>query len=142
MTDALEVLEPSGSSVSYRSELLEIKPLTIGQLPKLVRTARPVIDAVLALDSLPEEGNGELVTLIMDLIEHHAEQVFTAAAICIDKPADWVEGGSIDEFVVLAKTVFEVNRDFFVQKLVPLLGVRAEKQEAGSAGTGATASSS
>jgi len=141
MTDELEVLEPSGSSVTYRGEVLDIKPLTIGALPKLVRTARPVIDAILALDNLPAEDSPEMAGLVMDLIENHSEQVFVAAAICIGKPAEWVEGGGIDEFVTLAKKVFEVNHDFFVLRLGPLLADRAAKPEK-STGPGPTASSS
>ncbi len=142
MTDDLNVLEPAGSSVKYRGEALEIVPLKIGQLPKLVRTARPVIDAVLALESLPDENGGELVTLVMDLIEQHDDKVFAAAAICTGKDAVWLQEGDIDEFIVLAKTVFEVNRDFFVQKLAPLLGGRAAALAAATTGGGATSSSS
>ena len=142
MSDDLSVLEPSGSSVSYRGEELQIRPLTIGQLPRLVRVARPVIDAVLDLEVLPDENSGEMVTLVLDLIGQHGDAVFAAAEICTGKPAAWIEGGEIDEFVVLAKTVFEVNRDFFVQKLAPLLGGRAASLAALGAGKTRSSSSS
>jgi hypothetical protein len=144
MNDDLEVLEPSGSSVTFREETIELKPLTIGQLPKLVRAARPVIDAVLSLDKVPESGDTDLVGLVMDLIEHHGEQVFEAASICTGKPANWIEGGAIDEFADLAVKVFEVNRDFFVRKLAPRLAeLRAKAAgatgNAGANGAGTTA---
>lgn len=123
MTDALEVLEPAGSSVTYRGERIEVRPLTIGQLPKLVRTARPVVNAVLALQSLPEDSDSDgFIDLLLNLIGDHGEAVYAAAAHCIDRPVDWVSKGALDEFVVLAKALVEVNRDFFVQKLAPLLG--------------------
>lgn len=141
MADDLDVLEPSGSSVTYRDERLEIKPLKIGQLPKLVRTARPVIDAVLALEAMPDENSTDMVTLVMDLIEHHGDQVFEAAGICTGKAPEWLQDGDIDEFILLAKTVFEVNRDFFDRKLAPLLGGRAAKLER-VPGSGPTPSSS
>lgn len=144
MTDDLEVLEPSGSSVKFRDETLELRPLTIGQLPKLVRSARPVIDAVMSLDKVPESGDTDLVGLVMDLIEHHGDQVFDAAGICTGKPADWIADGDIDEFIELALKVFEVNRDFFVQKLAPRLA-ELRARAAGNAaanGHGPTASSS
>ena len=122
MTDALEVLEPAGSSVTYRGERIEVKPLTIGQLPKLVRTARPVVNAVLALQSLPEDSEGDdFIDLLLTLIGDHGEAVYAAAALCISRPTAWVEEGALDEFVVLAKALVEVNRDFFVQRLAPLL---------------------
>lgn len=140
MTDALEVLEPAGSSVKYRGERIEVKPLTIGQLPKLVRTARPVVNAVLALRKLPENTDSDgFVDLVLDLLADDGEALYQAAAICIGKPADWVADGGLDEFVVLAKTVIEVNRDFFVQRLGPLLGNRGGVL---SNGVGPTPSSS
>lgn len=137
--DSLDVLEPRPIGVSYRGETLEIRPLTVGQLPKLVRAARPVIDAVLALDALPEEDNaGALVDLVLDLVEQHGESVLAAAAICSGKSEAWIEGGDTAEFIALAQKIFEVNRDFFVQRLGPLLAGRAEVE----AGVGPTASSS
>lgn len=138
--DDLNVLEPTGSSVTYRGEQLDVSPLKIGQLPKLVRAARPVIDAVLALEDLPDENSGELVTLVMDLIEKHDDKVFAAAEICTGKDAEWLAGGDIDEFVVLAEAVFRVNRDFFVRRLAPLLGLQAGSP--GLPGRGPTPSSS
>lgn len=142
MTDDLDVLAPAGASVGYRGETIEVTPLTIGMLPKLVRTARPVIDKVLELESLPDDDSGELVTLVLDLVEHHGDQVFEAASICTGKPVDWLQDAGIDEFVVLVKTVFEVNRDFFTRRLVPLLGGLPGSLGKPASGSGQTALSS
>lgn len=176
MTDDLEVLEPSGSSVTVRDEVLDLKPLTIGQLPKLVRTARPVIDALFAIagdpnstfvdDTInavtqsipglippsqppagyqPPDGDGDLVVVLLDLIENHSDCVFNAAEICTGKPAAWLEECQIDEFVVLATRIYEVNRDFFVLKLAPRLAALRPEAGAGNvatSGPGLTASSS
>lgn len=142
-TDNMEALEPSGSGATYRGEDFDIKPIPVGKVPALVRTARPVIDSILSLDKLPEDDTGELVTLLLDLIEKHGEAVFAAAAICTGKKQDWLEGGDIDEFIVLAKKIVEVNRDFFVQRLAPRLGGRAAAMESQmSPGPGPTPSSS
>jgi hypothetical protein len=146
MTDELEVLAPAGASVMVGGRLVEIRPLTIGQLPKLVREARPVIDAVLELEEIPEEDSADMVSLVLDLIENHAERVFAAAAICTGLPKEQVEGADLDEFVLLATKVVEVNRDFFVQRLGPLLAGRAKANGAGegsaASGAGPTPSSS
>jgi len=138
MTDSFDVLEPSGSSVTYRGEGLEITPIKIGELPKLVRTTRGLINALLEMPEVPEEGDG-LVALILDLLADHGEAAFEAAAICIGRPVEWVRGGDVDEFVLLAQAVMGVNRDFFVQRLAPLLGQRLEL---GLRGAGQTPSSS
>lgn len=140
MADELEVLEPTGSSVAYRDETIDVRPLTIGQIPKLVRMARPVIDEILKLENLEglQDDDGEFVTILFDLIEKHGEAMYEAAALCIEKPVAWVAGGNVAEFVDLARKVIEVNRDFFVQKLGPLLAGRAKL----NAGNGQTALSS
>ncbi|MGH8075624.1 MAG: DUF6631 family protein [Lysobacter sp.] len=138
MTDDLQVLEPSGSSVTYLGTALEIKPLTVGQLPRMVRVARPVIDSVLALESLPDEDTGALVDFVLDMVDRHGEAMFEAAAIATGRDREWIERGDIGEFIDLAKVVFEVNRDFFVRKLGPLLADRAK----GRSGAGLTSSSS
>jgi hypothetical protein len=146
MTDELDVLAPSGASVTVGGKPVDIRPLTIGQLPKLVREARPVIDAVLELEDLPEEDSADMVALVLDLIENHAERVFAAASICSGLPVQEVEAADLDEFVLLASKVVEVNRDFFVRKLGPLLAGRAKANGAGEGseanGAGPTPSSS
>lgn len=136
MTDALDALEPSGSSIKYRGEVLSIRPLTVGQLPRLVRTARPAINAVLALQDLPDDPAVDgFVDLLVSLVADHGESVYQAVAICIDRPVEWVAGGELDEFVALSKLLVEVNRDFFVQRLGPLLGRRADTPTAGGGPT-------
>lgn len=125
MNDELAVLEPSGSSVTYNGEQITVLPLPIGRIPQLVRVARPVIETVLSLDAIPDENDPRLVPLLLELVEAHGEKVFEAVGICIGKPAEFVGRGGMDEFVTLAQQVWEVNRDFFVLKLAPLLGGRA-----------------
>ena len=137
MTDALAVLEPEARVVEYQGERLEIRPLTIGMLPRFVRLARPVIDALLEAD-LEQSPAGAEVDLLLEVIGNHGEAVIAAAALVTAKPQDWIEAGDPAEFLQLAMAIFEVNRDFFIQRLAPLLAARARP----SVGTGATPSSS
>lgn len=140
MTDAsdeLEVLEATPSVVEYQGQRLELQPLTIGQLPKFVRIARPVINALLDTD-LDKLAEGADVDLLLDLIDQHGDKVFDAAAMVTGKPRDWLEAGDIAEFIALAQAIVAVNRDFFTRKLAPLLAGRAKP----SSGNGPTASSS
>lgn len=142
MADDLDVLDPPGSSVAYRGEKIEILPLPVGTLPKLVREARPVIDFLLEMGELPgDDDESALMALVLNLIEQHGERVFVAAAICTGREQAWIEGGDTAEFIELAIKLFEVNRDFFVQRLAPLLAGWAGKARALS-GAGPTPSNS
>lgn len=139
--DDLDVLAPAAAVVMAGGERLEILPLTIGVLPALVRTARPLIDKVLAMPDLPgHDDSDDVVALVMDLVESHGEQLFDATALCTGKTSDWVQKLDLAEFAEVATTVFEVNRDFFAQKLVPLLAGRARAKP--TTGAGQTAPSS
>lgn len=143
MSDELEVLAPSGASVPYRGETIDVLPLEIGMIPEVVRIARPVLQKIFAAvgdDAAIAED--QLIDLVLDLVENNSEQVFAAVAICTGREVSVIKRGQIDEFVLLAKKVFEVNRDFFLQKLVPLLGGRAAKWLRERTGVGQTPSSS
>lgn len=132
----LDVLDPPATAVEFRGELLQVRPLTIGAVPALVRACRPIVHALVDLQDAPDENAGVLG--IVDLIGEHGEAAVVAVAVCIGKPPEWVAGGGADEFIALATKCWEVNRDFFVRKLAPLLAGRA----AAVIGAGRTPSSS
>lgn len=136
----MDVIEPQARVVEFRGERLEIRPLTIGAVPGLVRASRPVINSLLdaawitdgaAFDAQSFDG-------ALDLIEQHGEAVVQGVALAIGRDAKWVASGDISEFIDLTVAVLEVNRDFFTRRIAPLLGGRA----APWSGAGATASSS
>ena len=143
--DALEVLDPSTTQVVVGGETLELRPLTVGAVPKILRLARPVIDAVLDLDSLPEEDSDAMVELAMNMVEQHGEALFEAVGIAIAKDKAWVEAAGIGEFIDLVVKLVKVNKDFFSRRLAPLLADRA-RARAGALqqgnGAGRTPSSS
>lgn len=135
----LDVLEPAFVEVSYRGERLQLRPLTIGAVPRLVREARPVINALLDAPWLGGEGaEGAFLEGVLSLVEEHATSACRAVAVCIDREVEWVQGGNVAEFFDLAAKVLEVNRDFFTHRIAPLLGGRWVKV----LGAGPTPSSS
>lgn len=137
----LDVLDPPTVEVDFQNERLVIRPLTIGQLPRLVRAAKPVVDAVLELDAAPSQEG--LIDLALGLIAEHGEALPLAAAIAIGRDPEWVAKADTAEFLDLAVAIFEVNRDFFVRKLGPRLQVlRAGGAAEARPGDGATRSSS
>ena len=128
--DELDVVAPQTTAVPYCGEQLEVGPLTIGQVPLLVRQARPLVDAILELSD-----DADLMVVAMDLVETHAEALIKAVAIATGRTPEFISKGNLTEFTTLTFKVFEVNRDFFVQTLGPHLA-RARA----SRGAGPTAS--
>jgi hypothetical protein len=125
MTDGLEVLAPSGASVMYRGEQLSILPIEVGVIPGIVRVARPVIDALFDQPQLPASGSADELSMLLTMIGEHGDGVFAAVALCTGRDEVWIRKGDAAEFYELAKTVLQVNRDFFIRRLAPLLGGRA-----------------
>ena len=131
MVDELEAIEPSTRTVTFNGERLELQPLKVGAIPKIVRLARPVINRVLDLEALPDQDDGKMVDLALDLIDAHGADLFKAVGIAIKREPDWVEDGDINEFIELCRALYEVNRDFFGRHLAPLL---AKGRQASGAG--------
>lgn len=122
----LDVLSPQVFPVPYCGEVLEVGPLTIGQVPVLVRQARPLVDAVL---DLPDDA--DLMGAVLNLVEHQGEALIAAIAIAVGRSPEFISKGRLDEFHALSFKVFEVNRDFFVQTLGPHLARARGKHGAG-----------
>ena len=139
--DGLEAIAPATTVVEYQGERLDIRPLTIGQIPEVVRRARPVIDSVLRLESLDTEDQGALVDLVMDMITEHGDGVFEAASVVTGLDVAVIRAGGPDEFLQLCVTVFEVNRDFFVRRLAPMLADLKARRASGVGKTPSTSSS-
>ena len=143
--DDLDVIDPAALGVAYRGERLEVRPLTIGMVPSVVRAARPVMAALFSLDDVEanaDDVSGAEALLLMDLVEQHTDAVCAALAIAVDRDRDWIAGGALPEFMVLLESVIEVNRDFFGQLLASLLGGRAARKVHGGGPTASSSSSS
>lgn len=136
-TDALEVLAPASTSVTFGGRVVELTPLRAGQLPALIRTVRPVLDVLLGMGGAEGEVNLELPVLL-GLLGDHGDAVFTALHLTTGVPEQELRDAEIDQVLVLAQAAVAVNRDFFLHKLVPLLAGMAKQP----VGAGPTPSSS
>ncbi len=117
--DDLNIIEPQTYAVLFAGERLEIQPLTIGQVPAMVRQCRRLVDA--ALDRSKDLGDDDsaIVSLVVDMIADHGEEVIAAVAIACKRDHEFIASVGVDDFTELAVTVFEVNRDFFAQRMAP-----------------------
>lgn len=116
MTDStFDALPPVPETVLIAGETLEIVPLKVGELPAFVRAIRPFAQALTQdVDWLALFGS-------------RGEDLVQALAIACRRPKDWVEGLELDEAIRLAEAVFEVNADFFIQKVAPMATFAADR---------------
>jgi len=126
--------------VDFAGKKLDIRPIPVGRIPLLIRTARPVVQALIGNNVLTGEGD-ELdidVMQIVDLMGDHGEQFFDALSLAAGVSVADVEAANLDDVVRLTQTCLRVNRDFFTQSVAPLLAGMAQRLP----GVGLTPSSS
>jgi hypothetical protein len=104
-------------------EELEITPIKVGEIPRILVAIKSFAE-LLMVDEIDWVA----------VITQHGEQLLAAMAIAARKPQAWIDALSLDEAVVLATTLFEVNSDFFVQRVAPALQASADRINAQLAG--------
>ncbi len=109
--DDLDFLDPAGRNVTVAGQSITVRPLTIGQLPRFARAMQP------AAPLLAGDQDPDWLTLIAD----HGEALIEGAAVATEMRAEEIEAMAPDEFACLCGAIFEVNVDFFVQRLAPAL---------------------
>ena len=126
--DDLEVIESSRIRiVNCRGERLEIRPLTIGQLPGFARSLGPVIEAVnRSLDKEVAIADIFSLEFVMRLVEEYTDHLVKAVSVAVRKDEGWVGEVQADEFLELVTAILAVNTDFFVRRLLPMLTGRID----------------
>lgn len=124
--DGAEIIAPEVRQLVVGGEPVDIRPLTVGQIPAVLRALKGVdFSAGLTAADLP------------GLVAEHGDRLIQAVAVAIREPADWVSNLDPVEFLTLAGAVIEVNTDFFVQRLAPMLGAVTQRLARVAATTGA-----
>lgn len=132
-----EIIAPTGQDVTLAGgQIITVKPITVGQLPRFVKAIRPAFGALVALapaTSSPEAAGGqgagdttdttELDPVeLLDLYAEHGPAINEAITICTGMKAEAVDSLQLDEAFSLLQALWTVNRDFFVHRVLPMLG--------------------
>lgn len=143
-SDDLETLAGAEPRVitTRRGEAIEIREFFFGQWPRAVRLIRPVTTAVEATGIAGfVAGTFRLAEnwplLLPQLLDEGGEAVIEFVAFAIGKPRAWFDTLGGDDGLALTRAVFEVNGDFFVQRIAPMLGLQVQAAAAGTAAAAA-----
>ena len=112
--DDLGIIDPPSITVMFKGRPREIRPLTVGQLPAMMRALRDV--------EMPStlDAHG-LASQLPALIADNGEAIIQAAVIASGEARAVVESAALDEFVTLVAAIIEINSDFFVRTLLPVM---------------------
>lgn len=97
-------------SVEVNGETIRVGPLKIGQIPAFLRAIAPVLRQL----SSPEIDWPHL-------LGQHGDDLLEALAIALGKSREWVDARSVDEAILLAAQVIEVNAEFLTRTVIPVL---------------------
>ena len=109
-TDPLAVLPPVPVEIRVADQTIVLTPLVLGELPAFARAIQP-FTTELAVE--PDW---------LRLLGSHGEAMIDAMAIASRQSREWIAGLALDEAIFLAQSLFEVNADFYIQRVVPKLG--------------------
>ena len=112
---AFNTFPPSPVVVTLSGGALELTPIRLGELPRLLAVVRPLASE---LSADPDW---------LALLGQHGEAMLDLLAITARRERSWVNVLPLDDAVQLAAAVFEVNADFFVGRVVPGIQRSADK---------------
>jgi hypothetical protein len=132
---SLETLIREPSIVTVAGEDIEITQIRTKHIPAVLRISAPIFGVL----SAAVNGSAGLQSdKLISLITEHAESVISLVAIGARKTEEWVGELELDDLIVLASAVIEVNALFFAKAVLPALTRSVEKVGALAAATAGT----
>lgn len=144
----IAVLFPA-RELTVRGENLTLKPFTFGELARVTRYVAPIARSLLASGIMtvipPVEGSTnatikidpDFVPKLFGMLEDASEPLMELIAFAVKQERSWLNEVPADEGITLATQLWEVNADFFVKRVMPLLPA---KMFSASPSTGETSS--
>ena len=123
MSNELTTLFPTGKEITISAENLTIKPFKFGELPKVFKIVQPMAAAFATLQAQRENP----ATAIAGLIATGGDHILDLMVIGSHKPREWIDNLDMDEGATLLTAILEVNADFFIRKVLPIVMDTANK---------------
>ena len=112
----LQVLFPN-EDVTVNGEVLQIKPLTFGQLPKALKVMEKLGSLFTQTFSKENASQADMLTFLA----HGGDELLELVCLGVGKKKEWFDTVPMDEGIKLTIKFIEVNSSFFTQRVLPLL---------------------
>ena len=113
--DGFKTFPPAPVVVTLSGIAMVLSPIRLGELPRLLAVVRPLADDI--------TGDPDWIALL----GRHGDSVLDLLAITTRRERAWVNDLSLEDALLLAAAVFEVNADFFVAHVVPAIHGAAQR---------------
>ena len=119
MSDLNDILAVP-KEVEIKEDVVQVRTITIGELQEFGKLIGPIHNEVAARKL---SGNED----IQDLVWNFPHIFIKAIEYCTDKDLDYIGKLEIDDIVILGTACIEVNNDFFVRAVIPIILTMAAK---------------
>jgi hypothetical protein len=113
------------------AKTLRVAPMTLDICGEVAHALRPIVEAIgvnINLDDVPA------------IVADHASSARAIVAAATEETPAYIGSLPLDQFLLVTKTVWEVNYDFFVRLVAPTARALGEKMFAGGGPTSSTIS--
>ena len=114
MSNELAVFVPEPKIVKIRGVDVKVAPLKLRQFPVMLKAFSVFSDKAALKDGV---GKADW----LEIFSNHSDKIIEAIAVATEQPQNWVLDLYPDEGILLAEAIWEVNQDFFVQRVLPTL---------------------
>ncbi len=107
----------NSKSLTVGENEITIKPLKIGQLAKFAKAIKPVMGKISGIEFTQDQ----IANLIVDLMIDHSDNLLEMISIATKLTKEQVEDLDPDVFLEIVAAIIEVNSDFFIRKVLPMI---------------------
>lgn len=135
MSDDLKVLFPN-ETVTVAGEPIVVHPFYFGQISEVAKFCKPIVETLLSSGIMTITKDSDKSTIRIDddvipklfqILEGGAEPLLRLIAYAVGKPRTWLDTMPIDDGIMLTEKVWEINSNFFVERVIPLIASRLSR---------------
>lgn len=112
-TTDLGTIIPTEEPLTIQGKVVTPRTIKVKQLPGIISTIQPFAGLF--------TGGGVSTLDLPSLIINHTPAAVELVHQLTGEDTEWIEGLELDEMVLVLTRVVEVNLDFFIRRLLPLL---------------------
>jgi hypothetical protein len=120
----LEILTPTATEIVLQGETISVKQFKFMQFSKVAKIVQKMkvklgdLDVKIETDT---EGNKSLDLDYIKLVAECGDEIKDLCILVTGKDSAFIDTIEGDEGIALLTTIFEVNMDFFSQKILPMV---------------------
>lgn len=122
-TESLDTVLPvSKEPITIGGKSVTPKVIKVSQVGPVLRAIRPFNATIKTAMKNSAEGNDPAKNFdVLEVLEHHADNLIELVSTLTGEDKKFIGDLDLDDMIKITTAVMEVNLDFFIRKVLPLL---------------------